>query len=115
LIALQSLNLTLSFLFNSELLAEMGPAPDGITVDSIMSHWVDEFGPDVLEKQLIDAAADGDADEVLLSGCYPADPDPLFRPALLLRFRRYTPYSIAPSPLFAVSPPPRCRATTSAD
>jgi hypothetical protein len=44
----------------------MGPSPDGITVDSIMRHWADEFGPDLSEKQLIDAAADGDAHEVLI-------------------------------------------------
>jgi hypothetical protein len=50
----------------SEFLAEMGPSADGITVDSIMRHWADEFGPDLPEKQLIDAAADGDAAEVLI-------------------------------------------------
>ncbi len=44
----------------------MGPSADGITVDSIMRHWADEFGPDLPEKQLIDAAADGDAAEVLI-------------------------------------------------
>jgi hypothetical protein len=55
-----------SLLNNSELLAEMGPSSDGITVDSIMRHWADEFGPDVPEKQLVDAAADGDATEVLM-------------------------------------------------
>ena len=56
----------LLLLVNSEFLAEMGPSPDGITVDSIMRHWADEFGPDLPEKQLVDAAADGDAPEVLI-------------------------------------------------
>ncbi len=63
-----ALELMLSLMV-SEFLAEMGPSPDGITVDSIMRHWADEFGPDLPEKQLIDAAADGDSPEVLIPTC----------------------------------------------
>ena len=48
----------------SELFGELGPSPDGITVDSIMEEWEEEFGLDTPEKQLHDAAADGDIDEV---------------------------------------------------
>lgn len=49
---------------SSEMLAELGPSPDGITVESIMRHWDDEFGPDTPENQLLDTAADGDIEEV---------------------------------------------------
>jgi hypothetical protein len=51
---------------SSEMLAELGPSTDGITVESIMQHWDEEFGPDTAENQLLDTAAGGDIEEVVL-------------------------------------------------
>ncbi len=48
------------------MLAELGPSTDGITVESIMQHWDEEFGPDTAENQLLDTAAGGDIEEVVL-------------------------------------------------
>lgn len=47
-----------------EVLGQNSSAYPGVTVESLMSQWVETFGHDTLDKQLLDAAEDGDHEEV---------------------------------------------------